>query len=222
MVASKSHRGYITRLKLINEAKKQFYQQGFKKTKMTEVCRAVDEKQGTFTYYFKTKEDLISQIYGELLMQCYSFVGSHALKPYDVLQKNITAVFLYYLSILTDDNTIRFHYEVVDTRTVAAYIGNHVFRIHQKFNREYNLNLTSQEVSDVSAADLGMRRELTLELLQDNNFKLTHADKIDFISKINIFMGRVFTLDEYMVREYIKEAVAFEEEHDYSKIIFLV
>lgn len=222
MVASKSQRGYLTRLKLINEAKRQFYQQGFKKTKVTEVCRAVDEKQGTFTYYFKTKEDLISQIYGELLMQCYSFVGSHTSNSYDVLQKNITAVFLYYLSILRDDNTIRFHYEVVDTKTVAAYIGNHVFRIHQKFNRVYHLNLTPQEVSDVSAADLGIRRELTLEFLQDNNFRLTNADKIDFISKMNIFMGRVFTLDEYMVREYINEAIAFVEKHDYSRIIFLV
>ncbi len=221
MVVAKFHKGYMTRYNIMQVAKRMFYFNGFNQTTITEICELANVKKGTFTYYFKTKQDIIEEIYGELLMQCYSYTGNN-LGNLSSVQKNVTSVFLYYLSIFRDEKTIKFHYEVLIKESVGEYIGHHVSRIYKKFNYEMNLGFTEKDIENAASADVGIRRELSLRLLKKKNFEPEYDEILDFISTINIFMGRVFKMDENLMLSYIEQAKVFQATHDYSKIRLLL
>lgn len=222
MVNSRYPKGLETRNAIIAEAKKVFYEKGYYKATITEICQNTNILGGTFTYYFKKKTDITHELYGSLLSECYKFVEEHAGRDLSSIQKNVYSVFLYYLALLRDEKTIAFHYEILINESVSDYISEYVAQTYREFNNEMQLGFMEKEITTAGAADAGIRRELTLRLFRAKNFEITKEDSIDFAETINIYMGRVFKMDENLMRSAIEEAKEFIKKYDYSQIRLLV
>ncbi|PKM52897.1 MAG: TetR/AcrR family transcriptional regulator, partial [Firmicutes bacterium HGW-Firmicutes-5] len=52
-------KGIQTRNHLYEISKKCFYEQGYEKTKIKDIVTAADTPIGLFTYYFKTKDNIV-------------------------------------------------------------------------------------------------------------------------------------------------------------------
>lgn len=66
------------RKELIDIAKKFFIEKGFDETKVSDIVGEAKVAQGTFYYYFKTKEDILLAILEDMMKEIGLFIGSIA------------------------------------------------------------------------------------------------------------------------------------------------
>lgn len=213
-----SEKGNATRENIVFCAKELFYNSGYKKTQVTHICDKADVKLGTFTYYFSTKAELVEYIYSEFLMEVYTFVPYLEERKLGSLEKNIISIFLYYHIILNDSNNARFHYEVLKNMSLYKYLHNNLKNVYASIIREFNIDIGKKELFKLSTADLGVRRELTIDYFEKDIF----VDSKDLITTIYLIFGRLFKIDEKIIIKYITNAIKFLNKHDFSSINFLV
>lgn len=213
----RSNKGFTTKYNILSCAKELFYLHGYKKTTVTEICNIADVKLGTFTYYFKTKEALVEEIYAEYLMKVYTYVSFIENRRMDSLEKNTISTFLYYRIIFDDPNNVRFHYEVLQNISIFTFLEKNLRRIYANFVTDFDLEIGKKELIRISSADLGVRRELTLEFIEKNSYR----SSTDLITTIYIMMGRLFKIDQNIMIKYISRAIRFQKKNDYSSIKFL-
>lgn len=218
MVYGKYDKGKETRQKIIVVAKELFYEKGFNQTSITEICKVADVMHGTFTYYFKTKVDLVSEIYADLLTKCYQIVRSNSTEYMDTFQMNLTANQFYYTVIFSSPENARFYHEVLLKMSVFDYIGRHVKRLYQSYNFHYNLNLSEEDLRDVLLVDSGIRREFFTDMFNTYGYKLEPEIVSKFIRKMNIHLGRTLTLDADIVLSYIERAEQLIKATDFSHL----
>ncbi|MFZ7130877.1 MAG: TetR/AcrR family transcriptional regulator [Eubacteriales bacterium] len=211
-------KGIITKNYILETAKKIFYEKGYLETTITEICKITNVKLGTFTYYFKTKEALVEEIYAEYLMKHYTYFSNNEQRNTDSLEKNVVATFCYYKIILDNANNTRFHYEVLMNLSIFTFLSKNLRRIYSNFVRDFDLDIDELELTRISSADLGVRRELTLEYIEKEMFE----SPLDLCITIYTMMGRLFKIKEDIMQSYIKKAIEYIEKHDLSYIKFLV
>ncbi|GFZ24360.1 hypothetical protein CMETHOX_22830 [Lacrimispora indolis] len=215
----KYKKGLLTDIHIIESAKKLFYENGFHKTSIRDICSLANIKIGTFTYYYKKKEDLIKSIYADYLMNHYVLVDSAARDSYlNSLQKNAYAILPYYIGLFDDPKTIKFHQEVLSMGSLYDYMHLNLKRIYHSFIRDLHLDITERELSYISSADLGVRRELTLEYINGE----FDGDCTELFKQIYTMMGRLFKIPERLMQQYIVEAIDFYANHDFSGIRLLI
>ena len=204
----KYKKGLLTDIHIIESAKKLFYENGFHKTSIRDICSLANIKIGIFTYYYKKN-----------LMNHYVLVDSAARDSYlNSLQKNAYAILPYYIGLFNDPKTIEFHQEVLSMGSLYDYMHLNLKRIYHSFIRDLHLDITERELSYISSADLGVRRELTLEYINGE----FDGDCTELFKQIYTMMGRLFKIPERLMQQYIVEAIGFYANHDFSGIRLLI
>ena len=218
MADPKFKKGLKTKLKILDTAKKLFYEKGFAKTSVKEICEISEIKSGNFTYYFPTKETLVNEIYTELYMKSYSFVGSKLLRSTNSIEKNVLASYPYFMGALKDARTIFFHEETLRRESGSMYLGQNLNHVYHQFVKDLKIPLTELEIKNLSYAELGLRRELTLQYIAN-----PHDQSIyELIDIFLIYRARLMQMDEMVMRSYLYNALEFERKHDHSHICLLV
>lgn len=215
---ARNNKGIFTKQKILQVAKELYYQKGYCAITVQDICKQADVGLGTFTYYFTTKESLVSEIYSELLMKSYAYVNYLANRPMNHLERNVIASFLYYNTIYKDEQNLKFHYDVFNKISNDIFPMHNLKRIHMGFVRDFNLDIDDKELLQISTAELGVRRQLTLEYIEHKMFD----SPLELVITIYKMMGRLFTIDESIINEYISRAVEFLKKNDLSRIKFLV
>jgi len=219
MAIAKLQKGLLTQTKLLTIAKQLFSLKGYSETSIKEICEIAEEKTGTFAYYFKTKEKIVSQIYADLLMNCYSFINKKETRKMDSVEKNTIAALIYYLAIFESKNTIAFHYETIQRESIASYMGHQLTtRFHKQFVYDLKLDLDESELEDISLAEYGLRRELISKFIENPGNKTIN----DVVNKIHLYRARLMKMDENLMRAYLFNANEFVHKHDCSTIRFLI
>lgn len=214
----RSNKGIITQQKILQTAKELFYNKGFSDTTVKEICNQSNVKLGTFTYYYSTKEALISDIYVEYVAKIYSYISHVENRKMNSLEKNTIASFVYYEILFNDDNNVKFHYDVLTKLSIFTVLGKNLRGFYSNFAREFNLNIDEKEIIRIFSADCGIRRELILGFIENKMFD----SSLDLVATIYIMMGRLFKIDEKIIKEYIKTGIEFLERNDITNIKFLV
>lgn len=214
----RSNKGIITQQKILRTAKELFYNKGFSDTTVKEICNQSNVKLGTFTYYYSTKEALISDIYVEYVAKIYSYISHVENRKMNSLEKNTIASFVYYEILFNDDNNVKFHYDVLTKLSIFTVLGKNLRGFYSNFAREFNLNIDEKEIIRIFSADCGIRRELILGFIENKMFD----SSLDLVATIYTMMGRLFKIDEKIIKEYIKTGIAFLEKNDITNIKFLV
>lgn len=212
------NKGIFTKQKIFLVAKELFYRKGYSAITVQDICKQADVGLGTFTYYFATKEDLVSEIYSELLVKAYTYANYLEKRPMNHLERNVIATFLYYTTIYKDEQNLKFHYDVFNKISSNSIFMKNLTRIYRGFIRDFNLDIDDKELLQISTAELGVRRQLTLEYIEHRMFD----SPLELVITIYKMMGRLFKIDEPIINEYISRAVEFLKKNDLSRIKFLV
>lgn len=214
----RSTKGMITEKKILETAKELFYNRGFSDTTVKEICNQSNVKLGTFTYYFSTKEALVSDIYAEYIMKIYNYIGYVENRKMNRLEKNTIASFIYYEILFKDDNIVKFHYDILTKLSIFTVVGKNLRRFYSNFARDFNLNIDEKEIIRIFSADCGIRRELILEFIENKLFD----NSLDLTITIYTMMGRLLKIDEKIMNEYIERAIEFVKKNDLSHIKLLI
>lgn len=214
----RSNKGIITYLRILQTAKELFYKKGFANTTVKEICNQSNVKLGTFTYYFSTKEALISDIYAEYIMKIYNCINHVENRKMNSLEKNTIAFFVYDELIFNDPNTIKFHYDVITKLSLYIILSKNLRRFYPSFVKDFNLGIDEKETIRIFSADLGIRREFTLEFVENNLFD----SSLDMSTAIYTMVGRLLKIDEKIMNEYIKNATEFLNKNYLAHIKLLI
>ncbi|MBF7097776.1 TetR/AcrR family transcriptional regulator [Alkalibacter mobilis] len=213
-------KGIETQHQIVEAAKHLFYLNGYEKTTMTEICKKIDIKGGTLTYYFPKKKDIVSKIYQDLNQNIRDNLYDTSM---GILRYITRGTFVIYLSFLQNEKTIRFHSEVLHNESVRDYVGQLPFILYHQLNEELKLGLGKEALADAGIADLGIRREFMLNFLEEHqNGIIPRSEIFAYCDKILILFGRIFTVPEMIMKNEIEIAHEFIDKNDISDIHFLL
>lgn len=217
MAIATSRKGSKTKGLILASAKRLFKAKGFSKTSVMDICTAAGVKAGTFTYYFKTKDDLVRTIYAEVFLKCYDFVDSKVDRELNSMEKNTFVAFLYFHAILANAQNSAFHHEILLKGSVSNFIYPIAFPLFEYYNRDLNLKLSDKELADIDLAVNGISREIVTDFLENPGKRSI----IDMVNIIYIFRARIFTIAENLMKAYLFNGMEFERTYDHSHISLL-
>lgn len=220
MSKASSDKGLRTKNRILEVARIEFYEKGFTKSSVKEICEKVGIRTGTFAYYFKTKEDLLREIYSNLHLQTYAFVNSYTqgLKI-NSIEKNVYHYYLYFYAVLKDKKTTEFHADTLRRESINRLLGHNYKHVYRQFTKDIGLSINQEEIRKLSLADLGVRREVILDFIENPKEGSTIDD---LIHDIYIFRSRLFKIEESKMKIYLKNGKDFKNSFDHSKILFLI
>lgn len=210
-------KGARTRRQIVEAAKKLFHQKGYAQTSVKDICAESQAKAGTLTYYFRTKYDLVREIYEEIFQKSYEFVENHLDREVNSLEKNAIVAFVYFQAISADENTSRFHLEILEMGSVGDYIARIAFPVARQFIKDLKLGFTDRELNDINMADNGVSRELFTSFLRNPRGRNVQ----DMVNTIYIFRARLFTVDENVMKVYLYNGMEFSRTFDHTHIALL-
>lgn len=216
---ARNNKGYETKHRIITAAKKLFYEQGLENTKIKDICKSANIKTGNFKYYFNQKYDIANAIFGELLMEAYVYTSYYTKdKKLNCLELNFRATMVYYNVIFSDPKNVNYYYETINNESIYKYMNLSVRRIYQQFIKEFNLDISKEDLIFISRADLGIRREFAIDYIEEN----PSYDILYLVTKILMLLCRLFKIDEMLGSQYIDEGLHFIETNDFSHLKLLI
>ncbi|MBQ7223084.1 MAG: TetR/AcrR family transcriptional regulator [Erysipelotrichaceae bacterium] len=207
--------GVETKAAIVESAKKLFYSVGYRETTVKQICAESGTKLGTFTYYFKKKEDLFGQIYSSYMDKCCNYVDSLDL-PLSDDQKNIYSVMLYYYNLYRDARIVSFHREAL----LHKY-SNFVLESPREVVGSYSgtLKVSDPRYRLAIIADDAIRRELNLRFI--DIYSSSGYDVRNLLKMIYFITARLFGSDEETLRDYIEESYEYFRSHPAKDITLL-
>lgn len=168
-----------TKERLIETAKELFSQKGYHETRVSDIVKKADVAQGTFYFYFKSKEDLflnlIQKLHQELLEKLSKYTT-----PEGSLEEAI------------DNFTVDFLSEVYKNKEIAQIFFGQLLGINEEFRELYirkisdiqnilyrllNNYLDPDTSQLLSTMILGFLRQLFFNCLIHKNLDLEHMIK---------------------------------------------
>lgn len=103
---------------IVEESKKLFYTKGYSKTTIQEICDNTNITLGNFTYYFKTKQDLLKRVYFDYLKDIENFVIENSEEYPDLFDKYLMVCMIYNYNIFSDKKISDFNYSIIKNDTI--------------------------------------------------------------------------------------------------------
>ena len=212
-----TQKGARTRRHIVETAKKLFYDKGYSETAVIEICRAAEVKPGTMTYYFKTKYDLVKELYESVYRKCYEFVEDKLGRQAGSLEKNTIVAFVYYQAVCADENTRRFHLEILKKSRVTDFISKVSLPVARSIFDELKAGFSEKEAGYVELAWNGISREMFIDYLTGPEGREVQ----DVVNTIYIFRARLLTADENAMKVYLYNGMELSRNCGHSHITLL-
>ncbi len=203
-MVAKSKKGTLTKQNIINAAKQLFYENGYNKTGIQDIADYANVKLGTITYYFKKKDDMISDIYNTFFMALYDYVSEASEKDLNLYTKYCFTLVLYYEVLVKNvDNGGRLSITKTLNRSCLDFL-----------NKSY----TDEDLDVIAMAEFGSRKELFINYYErEIEFG---KDQMCFYFVKTLF--RLMDLDGDMIQNTINQAFEFLRSKNPEHIRFLV
>lgn len=203
---------------IVQTSKRLFYERGYSQTTIQEICNECDITLGNFTYYFKTKQDLLRRIYKDFVSSITDFIDNDINEDLSYLEKFVITSFIYYYNILEDEVSLNFHYKVLKDNSLCEFLSKNLLDdLYAPFASELNLCLNRKELEILYFADFGIRRELTIKHIEDNLFN----SSLEFCTNLCKMTARVFNIKDDIILKYLAKDKTLLENLDISKINLL-
>lgn len=211
-------KGVQTRNHLYQTAKQIFYSQGYEKTKIKDIVQVADTPLGLFTYYFKTKDNLVHEIYSEYYKQINDFIDHLTIDGLDnSIFRHALLSQIYFDRILSNDNNRRFYYEILKKASNYRIAGDFIRSIYRRYIEEYHLVISEKEFDNYLYIDFGGRREYFL-----NYFEKPLNDTVEeMIFLVNGIVPRMMGIDQHAVTTLLYKGIQIAKTIDYDHIHFL-
>ncbi|MBC3805074.1 TetR family transcriptional regulator [Acetobacterium fimetarium] len=213
---AKSKKGTQTKQNIISTAKILFYENGYNKTGIQDIADRANVKLGTITYYYKKKDEMISDIYNVFFLALYEYVSSVS-ENLNLYTKYCYALVLYYEIILNDEHNRTLYYEVL-----VKDVNPHGANISKTMNRScldfLNKNYIEADLEVISRSEYGARKELFIDYYE-KNIRFTNRAMVYFLVR-NLF--RLMNLDGEMIENTIQQGFDFSNANKPDHIKFLI
>ncbi|TYC88173.1 TetR/AcrR family transcriptional regulator [Acetobacterium wieringae] len=211
-------KGIQTRNHLYEISKKCFYDHGYENTKIKDIVTAADTPIGLFTYYFKTKDNIVHEIYSDFYQQIDQCLGALSI---DGLENSIlhhaTLSYIYFDLILNNENNRRFYFEILKKASNYRIAGDFIRNTYRGYIQEYNLVVSEREFDNFLFIDFGGRREYFL-----NYFQKPLNDSIDeLVFLLNGILPRLLGIDQHAVTTLLYKGIHIAKTIDCRQIQFL-
>lgn len=203
--------GIKTRAKIIKTVKRLFYEKGYNAVSVTEVCKVADIKLGTFTYHFKTKDQLTQCVYQDYMQKIWDYTDS-ILHTTDAAELHIHAISLYYFNIYNDPNITAFHTEIFQSLSMNDILENTDELCRCFGDPNDPVIADDHSFHNLVIADNGCRRELNLRFMA-NHPRPRLDDIMELIRDVYSVTGRLFCFPLDRLEAYISNSRQFLLEH---------
>ena len=184
---------------IVEESKKLFYIKGYSKTTIQEICDNTNITLGNFTYYFKTKQDLLRRVYFDYLKDIENFVVENSEEYPDLFDKYLMVCMVYNYSLFADKNISDFNYSIIKNNSLYndVFLNLPVEEIRFAYGN-FNENISKKELKLLYLSDLGTRKELTQYYVENEEL---FDSPLDFAAHMAEIVSRIYKANDVDVKE---------------------
>jgi AcrR family transcriptional regulator len=211
-------KGIQTRNHLYEISKKCFYEQGYENTKIKDIVAKADTPLGLFTYYFKTKDNIVHEIYADYYQQIGKCLNALSIDGCEnPILHHAALSYIYFDLILNNEKNRRFYYEILKKASNYRIAGDFIRNTYHGYIQEYNLVVSEREFDNFLFIDFGGRREYFL-----NYFEKPLDDSIDeLVFLLNGIVPRLLGIDQHAVTTLLYKGIQLAKTIDCHQIKFL-
>lgn len=211
-------KGIQTRNHLYQISKQLFYELGYENTKIKDIVEAADTPIGLFTYYFKTKDNVVHEIYLDYYQQINACIDELSITGLDnSILRHAALSGIYYDRILNNKNNRRFYYEILKKGSNFRIASDFISNTYRHYIEEYKLVISEKEFANLLYIDFGGRREYFL-----NYFEKKLDDSVDeIVFLLNGIIPRMLGIDQHAVTTLIYKGIQIAKEINSEQIRFL-
>jgi len=203
---------------ILDTAERFFKEYGFEKTTLQMIADELGIAQGTVTYHFKNKSQMLFDHINHLFFITHEYLREN-------LEEEKFNYYLYY-SILY----ISTHRQIMKDERTRALFGNKkhinvllrdkladVEKMLKRISDDFRKGLTEKEIRVAALLDIGGRDQMLLAL--NDNYVIENAD--EYGNNLAYHIGILVRLDEATIRKNIALAYEFLDSHVMPTILLL-
>jgi AcrR family transcriptional regulator len=211
-------KGIQTRNHLYQISKTLFYEHGYENTKIKDIVTVADTPIGLFTYYFKTKDNVVHEIYSDYYQQIANCIDGLTIDGLDnSILRHATLSWIYFDHILNNKSNRRFYYEILKKASNYRIAGDFIRNTYRRYIEDYNLVISEREFDNLLYIDFGGRREYFL-----NYFEKPLTDSVDeLVFLLNGILPRMLGIDQHSVTTLIYKGLQIAKTINCENIHFL-
>ncbi len=213
-----SKKGLDTRNKIIQAARKIFYEYGYTHSTIKMIKEEAGVSLSAIPYYFEKKDQMVVEIYNDFLGSIYDFINEKLTEEIDSYLLQFHASKIYYDIIINNPKNYRFYYEVSIAQSNYEFLNPFMKRIYSNYARDFNIPLTDKELSLLRMADSGSRREILINFY-NNQINLTLDEFIDYVTSI---AGNLLGINKLVAEKYGILSSQYVKTLNYKHFKFLV
>lgn len=211
-----------TRQKIIENAKKHFYCNGYNKTRMQDIADDTGIALGSLSYHFKKKETIVSSILKIFLQRLYDHTLENTDKPLNALELHFYASIPYYENLLTEENTKRFYYEFTQAQSIhstnygGSELAGFITEVYHTTLKDYHIFVDDTYANMAQKYDYGGRVQMVIDYVEGSLGDVTIAEMANFLSSSREMM---LGIPKAELDRIGQEAIEFNKQIDFSHIM---
>lgn len=205
---------------ILQAAKEEFYENGYDKGRIKNISVRANVPQSLITYYFNTKQNLISLIFKNFFNSISALIDSYPeLNITNSLYKKIVLTHIYYDIVLNNDNNRRFFREV-RKKLSSNYkiLHEESDKIMLKYIEDFNLSITKFEFEIFMIMESAARRDFFLYYFE-KDLNLAIEEIVNILEAVS---PRLMGIDQNIINSYLLKGNKISKEINYSEIKFLI
>ncbi|MEW9125035.1 MAG: TetR/AcrR family transcriptional regulator, partial [Thermotaleaceae bacterium] len=191
---------------------------GYNGTTIKHIASNLGISLGNMTYYFKTKDAIVMDIFVDYINNIYDFIKDKVDPAANSYYRHFFVSIIFYKVILSNPNNKRFFGEIMQKKSFYHIVYHRISDIYRDIIRDYNLRISAAEYERIVIADFGARREVMLSYLSGDIVMPVEDLAIFLLSNTSKLLG----VQEVHLYKNSFQAYTVSKKYDYSKIHLLI
>jgi len=200
-------KGLETKKRIMGCAKAAFLKYGFKDATIVEITQDAGVPIGLFTYYFKTKSNIVNHVHLDYLERIRAAVMQYDwVRDETPLFTNSIINYIYFDNILYDEGVSRFFLEVLNADFPTSFMDETGKEVFKKYIEYYDLEIDEGYLELLLTFNNGGKKKLITKYLQ-KEMDIPKDQLISFIIGCDIDFPAIPEGEKKRVREKLEKRI---------------
>ncbi len=204
------------REEILTAAKRLFYENGYEKTTMRDIAKALDMHHTNIYYYFTSKKDLAILLYSE-------FYDKVKLETEAIVSRNsiyflATSMRVLYNAIYFNKKCFTLYGDLLNSGVAEATVASNAALNYEKYAKKFNLQAEHSDFEAYIIINLALETKF-INLLRDSNSPISFRYVIDLLIKTPLmYMGAA----KEDINDILTESFNLSSKMPYGKVLELL